>query len=76
MEYVIESCSFHCSSWHAVVVNITGLDATELSGAIHDRSVSCREVMSAYLDRIDARNDALNAIVSLRDQMVPAESGL
>ena len=49
-------------------MNITGLDAIELSGAIHDRSVSCREVMSAYLDRIDARNDALNAIVSLRDR--------
>ena len=53
----------HGSSWHAVVVNITGLDATELSSAIHDR-LSCR-VMSAYLDRIDARNDVLNAIVSL-----------
>ena len=58
-------------------MDITGLDATELSGAIHDRSVSCREVMSAYLDRIDARNDVLNAIVSLRDRdELLAESAL
>ena len=58
-------------------MDITGLDATELSGAIHDRSVSCREVMSAYLDRIDARNDVLNAIVSLRDHdELLAESAL
>ena len=38
----------------------------------------CRvEVMSAYLDRIDARNDVLNAIVSLRDRdELLAESAL
>ena len=58
-------------------MDITGLDATELSGDIHDRSVSCREVMLAYLDRIDARNDVLNAIVSLRDRdELLAESAL
>ncbi|MGA1220124.1 MAG: amidase, partial [Ilumatobacteraceae bacterium] len=49
-------------------MSITDLDAEELSSAIHQRSVSCREVMTAYLDRIAERNDALNAIVSLRDR--------
>ena len=49
-------------------MNITDLHATELSAAIHDRTVSCREVMEAYLDQIDARNGELNAIVSLRDR--------
>ncbi|MDA2995158.1 MAG: amidase family protein, partial [Actinomycetota bacterium] len=49
-------------------MKIIDLDAAELSSAIHHRSVSCREVMTAYLDRIDERNGALNAIVSLRDR--------
>ena len=31
---------------------ITGLDASALSQAIHSRQVSCREVMQAYLQRI------------------------
>lgn len=46
----------------------TELGAAELSTAIHAREVSCREVMAAFLDRIEARNPALNAIVSLRDR--------
>jgi len=37
-----------------------------LSSLIHDRDVSCREVMTAYLDRIDAVNPAVNAIVALQ----------
>jgi len=45
---------------------ITDLGATELSAAIHGREVSCREVLSAYLDRIEEQNPAVNAIVSLR----------
>ncbi len=45
---------------------ITDLSALELSRAIHDRMVTCREVMSAYLDRIDRINPQINAIVSLR----------
>lgn len=44
------------------------LNAAELSLAVHAREVSCREVMAAFLDRIDERNPALNAIVSLRDR--------
>ena len=48
----------------------TAVDAAELSELIHARQVSCREVMSAFLDRIDARNAELNAIVSRRDRDV------
>ncbi|GGE91326.1 amidase [Stappia taiwanensis] len=47
----------------------TTLSARELSTAIHARQLSCREVMAAFLSRIDAQNPAINAIVSLR----PAE---
>jgi len=46
---------------------ITDLSALELSRAIHDRMVSCREVMAAYLERIGRINPKINAIVSLRD---------
>jgi amidase len=49
-------------------MTITDLDAHELSAAIHARDVSCREVMRAYLDRIQAVNPAVNAIVSLQDE--------
>ena len=49
-------------------MDVTALDASDLSAAIHRREVSCREVMSGYLDRIDARNPELNAIVSLRNR--------
>jgi amidase len=49
-------------------VGITELSAADLSEAIHRREVSCREVMAAYLDRIDEQNPAVNAIVSRRDR--------
>ena len=49
------------------VVDLTTLGAADLSDAIHARQVSCREVMAAFLDRIQTRNPSLNAIVSLRD---------
>ena len=48
-------------------MSITDLSAASLSEAIHERDVSCREVMAAYLDRIDEQNPAVNAIVNLRD---------
>ncbi len=48
-------------------MSITDLSAAQLSAAIHAREMSCREVMSAYLVRIDECNPAVNAIVSLRD---------
>jgi amidase len=49
-------------------VDPTELGAAELSTAIHARELSCRAVTEAFLDRIDARNPAVNAIVSLRDR--------
>jgi amidase len=55
-------------TWQASNVDITDFSAAELSESIHRRGVSCREVMTAYLDRIDERNPAVNAIVSRRDR--------
>lgn len=43
----------------------TELDADALSRAIHARKLSCREVMQAYLARIDRLNPRFNAIVNL-----------
>ncbi|MDB6178466.1 amidase [Paracoccus sp. Z330] len=43
-------------------------NALELSRHIHDRAVSCHEVMAAYLDHIEACNPSVNAIISLRDR--------
>ena len=48
-------------------MDIIDLPAHALSTAIRTRKVSCREVMQATLDRIDAVNPKVNAIVSLRD---------
>ena len=52
---------------------ITAIGAAALSEMIHARRVSCREVMGAFLDRIDDRNRELNAIVSRRDRDVLME---
>ena len=41
------------------------LSAVELTGLIRKREVSANEVMLAFLDRIDACNEQVNAIVSL-----------
>jgi amidase len=46
---------------------VTELSANELSKAIHSKQVSCREVMQAYLHRIDAMNPRFNALVSLQN---------
>ncbi|WP_418317267.1 amidase [Piscinibacter sakaiensis] len=46
--------------------SLSRLDACALSQAIRQREVSCREVMAAYLARIDAFNPQVNAIVSLQ----------
>ncbi|HET9207917.1 MAG TPA: amidase, partial [Burkholderiaceae bacterium] len=45
--------------------DLTGLDAHALSRAIHARTVSCVEVMRAYLQRIHRVNPHFNAIVNL-----------
>lgn len=51
-----------------VSADLTTMTAVELSGAIKNRKVSCREVMTAYLARIDRLNPKVNAIVALRDE--------
>ncbi|WP_281029373.1 amidase [Paracoccus pantotrophus] len=45
---------------------ITGLSALDLSRAIQARDLGCVEVMTAFLDRIEALNPRANALVSLR----------
>src|SRR5215831_4843491 len=52
----------------AGISEIVMMSATELAQAIQSRSVSCAEVMSAYLDHIDRMNSHVNAIVSLQDR--------
>ncbi len=52
----------------ALPSSITEMGAVALSRAIHRRSVSCVEVMSAFLDRIGSVNPAINAIVALQDR--------
>ena len=53
-----------------------GLTAAELSRLIAERQLSCAELMAGTLDRIDAVNPAINAIVSLRDRdALLAEAG-
>lgn len=42
------------------------MDAVSLQNAIQGRHVSCVEVMTAYLDHIEALNPEVNAIVALR----------
>jgi len=46
--------------------DIVRLDAVALSAAIAARSVSCREVMQAYLAQIERLNPKVNAIVALQ----------
>jgi amidase len=52
------------------------LGAVELAGRIAAREVSCVEVMATYLDRIDALNPQVNAIIARPDRAEPmAEAG-
>ena len=44
----------------------TTLDAESLSAAIAARRISCVEVMTAFLNRVERLNPLINAIVSLR----------
>jgi amidase len=48
--------------------DICRLSAIELAGAIRLKELSVREVVAAFLDRIEAVNPLVNAIVSLRDR--------
>ena len=52
--------------------SITSASAVQLAQRIAAREVSCREVMLAYLDRIERFNPAVNALVALqpREQLL------
>ena len=52
----------------AQATDITALDACALAKVIRAGQVSCVEVMTAYLDRIERFNPKVNAIVSLQDR--------
>ncbi|RWA85057.1 amidase [Mesorhizobium sp.] len=58
------------STKHAVspAGDICRLSALELADKIRQRQLSVREVVSAFLDRIEAVNPLVNAIVSLRER--------
>ncbi len=47
---------------------LTELDAISLRSLIRTRKVSCVEVMHAFVDRIEALNPSVNAIVALQDR--------
>jgi amidase len=48
--------------------DICGLSAVELARRIRERRLSVREVAAAFLDRIEAVNPLVNAVVSLRER--------
>ena len=52
----------------AAIGPITDWSASALSAAIHAKTVSCREVMQAYLSRIQRVNPIVNAIINLQDE--------
>ncbi|MDX8448747.1 amidase [Mesorhizobium captivum] len=58
------------STKHAVspAGDICRLSAVELADKIRQRQLSVREVVGAFLDRIEAVNPLVNAIVSLRER--------
>jgi amidase len=48
--------------------DVVMMDARALSAAIRARQLSCVEVMTAYLDHIEAMNPHVNAIVAMQDR--------
>lgn len=50
-------------------MDLIELSAVELSGKLARREVSAREVLAAYLDRIEAVNPAVNALVDVRPEL-------
>lgn len=53
---------------HHVPSDIVMMDATVLAAAIRARQVSCAEVMTAFLDHIEALNPRVNAVVALQER--------
>ncbi|MYS21847.1 aspartyl-tRNA(Asn)/glutamyl-tRNA(Gln) amidotransferase subunit A [Streptomyces sp. DvalAA-14] len=55
-----------------MTIDLTYSDATELAELIRTRKVSSVEVVQAHLDRIEALNPRLNAVVTLADGSLEA----
>ena len=58
----------------AAAGDVTSLSVLELADAIQQRRLSSREIVLAFLDRIQAVNDSLNAVVQLRADSVLGEA--
>jgi amidase len=56
------------------LTELTAMSATALAAAIRQKRVSSREVVQAYLDRIDQVNPQINAVVQLRHDAALAEA--
>ena len=54
--------------------DITLASASSLADSIRNKTVSCEEVVRAHLDRIEAVNPMLNAVVQLRAEAALAEA--
>src|SRR5690606_25506013 len=52
----------------AAISDIVMMDALPLGRAIRAKSVSCVEVMTAFLDHIDRINPHVNAMISMRER--------
>ena len=55
---------------------LTGMSATDLGGAIRERRVSAREVVEAHVNRIEAVDARLNAVVIPTFERALAEADL
>ncbi len=62
---VLASSKVSTRKYSSDIINLSALD---LSAAIKRRTVSCVEVMTAYLAHIDHHNPAVNAIILRQDQ--------
>ena len=49
--------------------DLCSVPATELARRLRAREVSAREVVAAHLDRIEAVNPAVNAVVTLTPEL-------
>jgi amidase len=58
----------HAPAASAAATSLVMMNAVALRDAIHARSVSCVEVMTAYLDHIERLNPRVNAIVAMLDR--------
>jgi Asp-tRNA(Asn)/Glu-tRNA(Gln) amidotransferase A subunit family amidase len=56
------------------MVNLVDHSASELAAMVRRREVSARDVVAAHLERVEATNPTLNAIVTLRERDALADA--